>query len=227
MAFTLNVANYGTATGISLAATGTPALVIAAFTNDTANNPTSVSYGGIPMTGLTHSTNGAQGVRIFYLGTGIPAGTQSITYTQAGAHRCWGGAFNAAVGKIGDFDVEAGTTGTSAGPSQVVTPTVQPNIIIAACAHEGAAAMTAKGTGQVGMETASGDGFVDEGTWNSAATYEPTTSTSADTQSFTNAASDTWTLRVAVFKEIDAPVVQGGQRVFVLFGPAMRRASRW
>lgn len=206
MAFSLNVANYGTASGISLAASGTPDLVVACFTKDTANLPTSVQYGGVAMTGLTHTTNGAQGVVIFYLVAGIPSGTQSITYTLTGAHRCWGGAFDAGSGKVAEFDTEAGTSGTSTGPSQAVTPTAQPNVIIAACAHEGASVMTAKGTGQVGMETGAGDGFFDEGTWNSAATYEATTSTSADTQSFTNAASDTWSLRVAVFKEVDGPV---------------------
>jgi hypothetical protein len=202
VAFSLNVANYGTASGISLAASGTPDLVVACFTKDTANDPTSVQYGGVAMTRLTETVNGAQGAEIWYLVAGIPSGTQSITYTMSGTHRCWGGAFDCAAGKAAAFDVEAGTSGTSTGPSQAVTPTAQPNVIIACCAHEGANAMTGKGTGQVGMETGAGDGFVDEGTWNSAATYEPTTSTGSDTQSFTNGASDTWSLRVAVFKEV-------------------------
>lgn len=202
MAFTLNVANYGTASGISLAASGTPDLVVACFTKDVATLPTDVQYGGVAMTALTHTANGAQGTVIYYLVSGIPAGTQSITYTLTGAHRCWGGAFDVAAGKIAAFDIEAGSSGTSATPSQAITPGAQPNVIIAAIAHEGASIMTAKGTGQVGMETGSGDGFFDEGTWNSAATYEATTSTAANAQTFTNGASDTWSFRVAVFKEV-------------------------
>ena len=207
MGFTENVFNSGTASGISLAATGTPALIIAAFAKDSANDPTSVQYGGVNMIRLTETVNGAQGAEIWYLVTGIPAGTQSITYTLAGAHRCYGGAFDVAGGKVAEFDTEAGTSGTSTGPSQAITPGAQPNVIIAVCAHEGAAAMTAKGAGQVGMETGAGDGFIDEGTWNSACTYEATTSTAANTQTFTNGASDTWSLRVASFIEVDAPVV--------------------
>lgn len=205
MAFSLNVANSGTASGISLAASGTPALVVACFCKDTANLPSSVQYGGVAMTALTHTANGAQGVILYYLDTNIPAGTNSVTYTLTGAHRTYCGAFDVAGGKVAAFDTEAGTSGTSTGPSQAITPGAQPNVIISACAHEGASIMTAKGTGQVGLETGGGDGFIDEGTWNSAATYEPTTSTSSDTQSFTNGASDTWSLRVAVFKEVDGP----------------------
>ncbi len=204
MAFTLNVANYGTASGISLAASGTPDLVIAAFTVDEATAPTSVQYGGVAMTALTQTTNGAQGVQIWYLKSGIPAGTNSITYTLASAHRCWGGAFDSGVGTTVEFNQEAGTNGNSTGPFLNATPGFQPNVIICTCAHEGASIMTAKGSGQVGMETGAGDGFFDEGTWNSATTYEATTSVALNAQSFTNAAADTWSIRMAIFYEVAA-----------------------
>jgi hypothetical protein len=51
--------------------------------------------------------------------------------------------------------------------------------------------MTGKGTNQVGLG-GDADGFVDEGVWNTAFTYElnPPTGADADVQSFTNAASD-------------------------------------
>jgi hypothetical protein len=170
------------------------------FANDTANNPASVQYGGQNMTGLTHSTNGAQGARIFYL-INPPTGTQSLTYTLSGAHRACISTYNIAADTSAAYDsVENGATGTSTGPSASVTPNNQPNLIVTCCAHEGANAMTGAGTGQTALVDA--DGFFDEGTWNTAFSYEATTSTSANSQSFTNGASDTWTLRTAVFKEV-------------------------
>lgn len=69
------------------------------------------------------------------------------------------------------------------------------------CAHEGANVMTAKGANQVGLG-GDADGFVDEGVWNTAFTYElnPPTGANADVQSFTNAASDVQKMVSAWFK---------------------------
>lgn len=205
MAFTLDVGRSGTATPISNPAGAGPKLAVAMFAKDTANDPTGVTYGGQAMTRLTETINGAQGAEIWYL-IDPPTGTQSLAYTLAGAHRAHIATYNVAAGQAVEFDGENGASGTSTGPSVAITPTAQPNVIVAVCAHEGASAMTAKGAGQVSASD-DADGFVDEGTWNSAHTYEPTTSTAANTQTFTNGASDTWSMRVAVFREVAGPVI--------------------
>lgn len=205
MAFTLDAANWGTASGISNTGGASPKLAVAMFAKDTANDPSSVQYGGVAMTRLTETVNGAQGAEIWYL-LNPPTGTNSLTYTMSGSHRACISTYNVAVGKVVEYDgVENGTSGTGTTPTAAVTPSAQPNLIMSVCAHEGANAMTGKGAGQTALVDA--DGFVDEGTWNSAFSYEPTTSTSSDSQSFTNGASDTYSMRVAVFREVDAPAV--------------------
>lgn len=86
---------------------------------------------------------------------------------------------------------KGGGTGTALSTSAVETFT--DGMMFACAAHEGASVMTAKGTGQTGAG-GDADGFVDEGNWNSAFTYETTSANSTDTPTFTNGASDTWAM---------------------------------
>lgn len=84
--------------------------------------------------------------------------------------------------------VGSGTTGNQSAPSLAVTNIDAGAAVIAAIVHEGAAAMTGNGANQVRIGN-------DHGQWNSAASYELFASSSAsDTQSFTNAASDTYAM---------------------------------
>jgi hypothetical protein len=85
-----------------------------------------------------------------------------------------------------DWNRDNATTGTTY--SRALTAFAD-GVVISGVAHEGASIMTSKGTGQVGAG-ADADGFVDEGNWNSAFTYELTASAGSDTQSFVNGASD-------------------------------------
>lgn len=210
MAFTLDVVQTSNTSPLSITLASGAKLAVATFSNRKASGVaavTSVQLGGVAMTALTWRNNTTIASQIWYL-VDPPTGAQNLTWTSGNLlDRATISSYTVAAGKSAAYDgVDVGTTGTSTGPSQSVTPSNQPNVIITTCAHEGAAVMTAKGTGQVGLEPAAGDGFYDEGVWNTAHTYEPTTLTSADTQSFTNAASDVWAISCAVFKEIAANI---------------------
>lgn len=215
MAFTLDAVQAGTASGISITVGASAKLAVATFAKRSVNDPSSVQLGGVAMTRRTEYVNGTSlGAEIWYL-INPPTGTVSLTYTLTGNHRATISSYTIAAGKVVVYNTENGGSGTGTGPSAAVTPTVQPNLIVSTCVHEGSNVMTAKGTGQVGLEPSAGDGFFDEGVWNTAHTYEPTTSTSSDTQSFTNGASDTWAMAVAVFIEqtITDQTIQGKARI--------------
>lgn len=199
MAFTLDASNWGTASGISNTGGAGPKLAVAMFAKDSANDPTVVQYGGVDMTRLTETVNGAQGAEIWYL-IAPPTGTNSLAYTLTGAHRACISTYDVAGGNTAAFDSENGTAGTGTTASTGSSPLAQPNVTVAVCAHEGASVMVAKGAGQTALVDA--DGFFDEGTWNSAFSYEATTNVGSNSQSFENGASDTFSMRSAVFKEI-------------------------
>lgn len=232
MAFTLDVVQTSNTSPLSITLASGAKLAVATFSNRKASGVaavTSVQLGGVAMTALTWRNNTTIASQIWYL-VDPPTGTQNLTWTSGNLlDRATISSYTVASGKVAAYDgVDVGTTGSSTGPSQSVTPSNQPNVIITTCSHEGAAVMTAKGSGQVGLEPASGDGFYDEGVWNTAHTYEPTTLTSADTQSFTNAASDVWAISCAVFKETAPPAqtVSPGllDQSATLFAPTVNQA---
>lgn len=175
-------------------------------TTGTANGVGSPTYDGVSMTTLANSQVGGMGVWLSYLYA--PTTGSSVTWSgdmtaAATAGRWVAAAFSGAdpshIPSSGaDTFGTQSTTGTT--PSIALSPTGAGGVTVSGCAHEGASVMTAKGSGQVGLG-GDADGFGDEGVWNTAFTYEldPPVGANADTQTFTNAASDVFTFRCAWF----------------------------
>jgi len=172
-------------------------------------NPT---FGAQTMTTLINSAAGtSMGVWLAYLYAPTTGSAQTWTgdMTSAATAGRWvaaafSGADSAHVPSTGADTY--GTDGTTtATPTVSLSPTATGGMTITGCSHEGAAIMTAKGAGQTGLG-GDADGFVDEGVWNTAFTYElnPPVGADADVQTFTNAASDVQRIASAWFATTSA-----------------------
>lgn len=84
---------------------GTPRAVVV-FTFEYLSAPTtSVTYGGIPMDLIDGGASGSLAVRVFFLGSGIPAGAQAVVVTTSASY-CRG----AAVSGMADRDTAVGNS---------------------------------------------------------------------------------------------------------------------
>jgi len=166
-------------------------------TTGTAQGVGNPTFGAQTMTSLTTSQAGGMGVWIAYLYAPTTGSAQTWTgdMTAAATAGRWiaaafSGADSGHVPSTGadTWGFEEATTAT---PTVALSPTSANGVTVSGCSHEGASIMTAKGAGQTGLG-GDADGFFDEGVWNTAFTYElnPPTGANADSQTFTNAASD-------------------------------------
>lgn len=164
------------------------------------------TYGAQNMTTLFNSQIGGMGVGIWWLYNPTTGSAQTFSTDMtaaATAGRMVGAAFSGA-DTAHTPSLAADTAGaestTTATPSVSISPTSADGVTVTGCAHESANIMTAKGANQTGLG-GDADGFIDEGVWNTAFTYElnPTVGADADTQTFTNGTSDVSTHRCAWF----------------------------
>jgi DNA replication initiation complex subunit (GINS family) len=164
-----------------------------------------MTYDGTAMTVPTNANifNTSVGAALGYLydpPTGSALTISVDLASAATAGRIVAAAFSGADTTFAPSGATDGEQGVATpNPTVSITPEAVDGVIVAGCAHEGAAIMTSKGTGQTALG-GDADGFVDEGVWNTAFTYELNTTTDANAQTFINATDTDAALVAAWFK---------------------------
>jgi hypothetical protein len=186
-------------------------VVLALCRNST---PASATFDGQAMTldAGAQITNGTVTVALFYL-FDPPVDAAKTVSVDMSTH---GGGNNRLIavslsGTDQNTTVVVGeSSGTGTAISVSITPGAADGAIICGFSHEGNAIASSRGTGQVALGDA--DGFFDEGVWDTGASYELNTDTSANAQTFTHTQSDVW---AAAALWIGPPSAGGGDVTIV------------
>jgi hypothetical protein len=215
---TVGVSTTGSVAGTSITTSFTPGtltngMIEATLVIRTANSVvTNVKWDGVAMT-EAHKQNGgnsnAATVRHYYI-QNPTTGTKNFTasFSPSSSVSVYLSSWNGVEQSGSPVDVSTGTNVSASNPSVSATVTSTGCVLIDGLMHEGSAASTKEAA-----QTYHSGSPIDEGTWNSGASYKISASSGSLTMSWTNGASDTLAYSWVAYKAAVSAGGGGSRRV--------------